>query len=260
MNIVITGASKGIGFAMAKRFALNGHTVIALARSASLLTKLEQEVKQGQQDSRIIAMPFDLQHGDIKGKLHDEIGQRFNHIDVLINNAGFLVVKPFHELTDEDFDQSFDINVKAVFRMIRDLGSLTLILDCYNANPQSLRAALDLLETVQVLGSRVAVLGSMLELGPDHRLIHRKALENALERRLDLIIATGLFAEAAEWVTRSEDQPELLSAPKLEEAEEILHQRLGGTEVVLLKASRGVAMESLVPGLEERFGPVGGEA
>jgi UDP-N-acetylmuramoyl-tripeptide--D-alanyl-D-alanine ligase len=143
---------------------------------------------------------------------------------------------------------------------IRGLGSLTLILDCYNANPQSLKAALDLLETVQVLGPRVAVLGSMLELGEDNRLIHRQSLEDALGRQVDLIIATGLFAEAAEWVIRPAHGPELLSAMELEEAEEILQKRLGGTEVVLLKASRGVAMESLIPGLEERFGTVGGEA
>jgi UDP-N-acetylmuramoyl-tripeptide--D-alanyl-D-alanine ligase len=143
---------------------------------------------------------------------------------------------------------------------VRDLGSLTLILDCYNANPQSLKAALDLLETVQVLGPRVAVLGSMLELGEDTRLIHRQSLEDALGRQVDLIIATGLFAEAAEWVVRPNTGPELISSDGLEGAEEVLRERLGGTEVVLLKASRGVAMESLVPGLEERFGTAGGEA
>jgi len=143
---------------------------------------------------------------------------------------------------------------------VRGIGSLTLLLDCYNANPQSVRAALDLLETIQVLGPRVAVLGSMLELGEDARLIHRRTLEDALNRQLDLVIATGLFADAAEWVTRPTKGPELIQARELVEAEEILHQRLGGTEVVLLKASRGVAMESLVPGLEERFGTAGREA
>lgn len=143
---------------------------------------------------------------------------------------------------------------------VRGMGSLTLLLDCYNANPQSVRAALDLLETIQVLGPRVAVLGSMLELGEDARLIHRRTLEDALDRQLELVVATGLFADAAEWVTRPTDGPELIQARELGEAEEILHQRLGGTEVVLLKASRGVAMESLVPGLEERFGSVGREA
>jgi UDP-N-acetylmuramoyl-tripeptide--D-alanyl-D-alanine ligase len=143
---------------------------------------------------------------------------------------------------------------------IRGLGSLTLLLDCYNANPQSLKAALDLLESVQVLGPRVAVLGSMLELGEESRLFHRRSLEDALTREIDLIVATGLFSDAAEWVTRPAGSPELIPAREMDEARGILMERLGGTEVVLLKASRGVAMESLVPALEARFGIPGKEA
>jgi UDP-N-acetylmuramoyl-tripeptide--D-alanyl-D-alanine ligase len=138
---------------------------------------------------------------------------------------------------------------------IRILGSLTLLLDCYNANPQSVAAALDLLETVQVLGPRVAVLGSMLELGDEARLYHRRVLEDALRRSVDLVVATGLFAEAAQWIVPPEPGPELIPVEGLDDAGEILGNRLGGTEVVLLKASRGVAMESLVPGLEARFNP-----
>jgi UDP-N-acetylmuramoyl-tripeptide--D-alanyl-D-alanine ligase len=138
---------------------------------------------------------------------------------------------------------------------IRVLGGLTLLLDCYNANPQSVRAALDLLETVQVLGPRVAVLGSMLELGARARILHRQALEDALARSVDLIVATGLFAEAAQWVAPAPGAPELVAVSGMKGAEELLLQRLGGTEVVLLKASRGVEMETLLPALEGRFGP-----
>jgi UDP-N-acetylmuramoyl-tripeptide--D-alanyl-D-alanine ligase len=138
---------------------------------------------------------------------------------------------------------------------IRVLGGLTLLLDCYNANPQSVRAALDLLETVQVLGPRVAVLGSMLELGERARILHRQALEDALSRSVDLVVATGLFAEAAQWVAPAPGAPELLAVSGMKEAEELLLERLGGTEVVLLKASRGVEMETLLPALEGRFGP-----
>lgn len=137
---------------------------------------------------------------------------------------------------------------------IRGLGSLTLLLDCYNANPQSVRAALDLLESIQVLGPRVAVLGSMLELGDGAPLLHRRVLEETLDRPLDLVVVTGLFADAARWIQQPAGGPELVRAPELSDAEAVLRERLGGTEVVLLKASRGVAMERLVPGLEARFG------
>ena len=64
-----------------------------------------------------------------------------------------------------------------------------------------------------------------------------------------------MFAEAAQWIVPPEAGPELIPVEGLDDAGEILENRLGGTEVVLLKASRGVAMESLVPGLEARFGP-----
>jgi UDP-N-acetylmuramoyl-tripeptide--D-alanyl-D-alanine ligase len=137
---------------------------------------------------------------------------------------------------------------------LRRLGSLTLLVDCYNANPQSLRAALDLLGSLKGSGRRVAVLGSMLELGPDSSALHLQALEDALTFPVDLIVATGLFAEAAGELGGNANGPELVVAPELDEAEALLQRVLGGAESVLLKASRGVAMETLIPGLEERFG------
>jgi UDP-N-acetylmuramoyl-tripeptide--D-alanyl-D-alanine ligase len=137
---------------------------------------------------------------------------------------------------------------------IRTLGSLTLLADCYNASPQSVRAALDILVGLQQLGPRVAVLGSMLELGEASRILHRQVLEEALSRPLDLVVATGLFAEAARWISPPAEGPELVSAAELDEAGRVLLERLGGAELVLLKGSRGVAMERLIPALEERFG------
>jgi len=143
---------------------------------------------------------------------------------------------------------------------VRVLGSLTLLADCYNASPQSVRAALDLLTSFQRLGPRVAVLGSMLELGEDSRLLHRQILEDVLSRPLDLVVATGLFAEASQWIQAPSDGPKLISAPELDEAERVLLESLGGAEIVLLKASRGVAMERLIPGLENRFGKPSGSS
>jgi UDP-N-acetylmuramoyl-tripeptide--D-alanyl-D-alanine ligase len=137
---------------------------------------------------------------------------------------------------------------------VRSVGDLTLLVDCYNANPQSLRAALELLEAIQRPGPRVAVLGSMLELGADTGSLHRRALEDTLAFPLDLVVVTGLFAEAAEELTLREGGPDLVIAPDLDMAREVLLQALGGSEVVLLKASRGVAMETLIPSLEEHFG------
>jgi UDP-N-acetylmuramoyl-tripeptide--D-alanyl-D-alanine ligase len=134
---------------------------------------------------------------------------------------------------------------------LRRLGGLTLIVDCYNANPPSVRAALALLEGHRA-SRRVAVLGTMLELGDATERLHRDVLRDALSRDLDLIVATGAFSDAA---IEHAASPRVLSAPDWREAYPPLKKRLGGDEVVLLKASRGIGMEGIVALLEADFGP-----
>ena len=137
---------------------------------------------------------------------------------------------------------------------VRRLGGLTLLLDCYNANPQSVRASLETLEGRR--GRKVAVLGSMLELGASSGKLHADVLRDALGRKLDAVVATGAFARAAAGAVpeREGAGPELIAAEEPDEAYRLLRPRLAGDEVVLLKASRGVALERLVPLLEEDFG------
>ena len=138
---------------------------------------------------------------------------------------------------------------------VRRLGGLTLLVDCYNANPQSVRAALDLLEGHSGR-CRVAVLGTMLELGEGSGALHRRVLEDALGRDLELVVATGGFARAAAQAPTRAGGPglELLIAPEPEDAYPLLRARLAGDEVVLLKASRGVALERLLPLFERDWG------
>jgi UDP-N-acetylmuramoyl-tripeptide--D-alanyl-D-alanine ligase len=137
---------------------------------------------------------------------------------------------------------------------IERLGGLTLLLDCYNANPQSTRAALDVLELQTGGGRRVAVLGSMLELGERSEALHQEILAYALARDLDLVIATGRFAAAAPAVGGGSGHPALVVAEDPVAAYPRLKALLQGNEVMLLKASRGVALEKLLPMLREDFG------
>ncbi len=138
---------------------------------------------------------------------------------------------------------------------LRSVGGLTLILDCYNANPQSVRAALELLGAYPASAPRVAVLGTMLELGRESDRLHREVLSDALDRPLDLVVATGAFAEAArERGPEEGGAPALVAADDPADAYPLLRERLGGKEVVLLKGSRGVALERLLPLLERDFG------
>ncbi|MDX1568017.1 MAG: UDP-N-acetylmuramoyl-tripeptide--D-alanyl-D-alanine ligase [Longimicrobiales bacterium] len=145
---------------------------------------------------------------------------------------------------------------------IRSVGSLTVILDCYNANPESVRAALELLATHPELGDRVAVLGSMLELGKASASLHEEVLEDAVERPLDLVVAVGHFAVAARTLglTQRTEAPRVVAVDEVEEAYSALLPELKGGEVVLLKASRGVELERLVPLLEWDFGTDGADA
>lgn len=135
---------------------------------------------------------------------------------------------------------------------VRRIGGLTVIVDCYNANPQSVRAALDLLEGQGAAARRVAVLGTMLELGAESARLHREVLEGALAREIDLVVATGGFASAADTLgTVHGDR--LVTAPDWKEAYPLLRERLAGEEIVLLKASRGVKLEGVLPLLEADF-------
>lgn len=109
-NIIITGTSRGIGFEMAKQFADAGHRVLALSRNSKPVEKLQHK--------NITALKFNIEdHGDFQN-LQDFLKNDFKEIDALINNAGYLVNKPFLELTSEDFQKSYSVNI---------LGPATLI-------------------------------------------------------------------------------------------------------------------------------------
>jgi UDP-N-acetylmuramoyl-tripeptide--D-alanyl-D-alanine ligase len=135
---------------------------------------------------------------------------------------------------------------------VRRIGGLTIIVDCYNANPQSVRAALDVLEVQGAAARRVAVLGTMLELGGESARLHREVLASALDRAIDVIVATGGFAGAAE-ALGALDGERVITAPDWKEAYPLLRERLTGDEIVLLKASRGVKLEGILVLLEADF-------
>jgi UDP-N-acetylmuramoyl-tripeptide--D-alanyl-D-alanine ligase len=136
---------------------------------------------------------------------------------------------------------------------VRQVGGLTLLLDCYNANPQSVIASIGILEEWNA-ARRVAVLGSMLELGDRSAELHERVLSDVLGRELDIVVASGKFAHAAGETPRRGGAPELIAAEQPADAYALLRAKLTGGEVVLLKGSRGVALERLIPSFEADFG------
>lgn len=112
MKILITGASRGIGYQTALQLAEEGHQVLALARSEGGLQALTKAA-----GGNIHPLSLDLLQLD-PSVLRKAIGQ-LGGLDVLINNAGCLVNKPFTELSRDDWQRSFQVNVFAVVDLIR---------------------------------------------------------------------------------------------------------------------------------------------
>jgi UDP-N-acetylmuramoyl-tripeptide--D-alanyl-D-alanine ligase len=118
-------------------------------------------------------------------------------------------------------------------------GGVTVIDDCYNANPMSMRAALDDLAAAAP-GRRVAVLGDMLELGPDEERFHREVGEHARAAGVDLLVTVGPRA-----VAMRGDQ----AAADAAEAAALVPELVEPGDTVLLKASRGVGLEAVAEAL-----------
>ena len=129
------------------------------------------------------------------------------------------------------------------------LGSATLINDAYNANPPSMRAAIDLLSGAGNGRQRVAVLGTMREMGAHAGRVHTELARYALASRADVIAAVGDMAIALDRECGNDSR--VVTAPDVAELWEALKPRLALDAVILLKASRGVRLERLVPMLTE---------
>ncbi|MEJ7808858.1 MAG: UDP-N-acetylmuramoyl-tripeptide--D-alanyl-D-alanine ligase [Gemmatimonadaceae bacterium] len=125
------------------------------------------------------------------------------------------------------------------------LGRAILINDAYNANPPSMRAALDLLASSGAGRQRVAILGTMRELGAHAARLHTAVARYALSSGADIVAGVGEMAEAL----AAERDDRVVSAPDVAELWPLLEPRLAEDAVILLKASRGMKLERLLPHL-----------
>lgn len=128
----------------------------------------------------------------------------------------------------------------------RGLGGCTVIDDCYNANPGSVRAAIDLLADCE--GRRTLILGAMRELGDESAALHLQMGEYARQRGLDRFWGVGPeLAEAVaafgEGGAHFADRDEAIAA---------LHGEFGAEDTALVKGSRGAAMEHLLAALTQQ--------
>ncbi|WP_407277430.1 SDR family oxidoreductase [Tenacibaculum maritimum] len=112
-NIVITGTSRGIGFELAKRFAKEGYQVLALSRNTEPLDRFSHE--------NITTLSVDLSKEEAINEAVNFISNTWKKVDVLINNAGKLINKPFEQLSTSDFLEVYKVNVFAVAELTRKL-------------------------------------------------------------------------------------------------------------------------------------------
>ncbi|WP_291867120.1 SDR family oxidoreductase [Maribacter sp.] len=105
-NVIITGTSRGIGFELAKLFAEEGHNVLALSRNRKPIEDLGHKL--------IHAFPFDISNKKDIETLDVFLKETWKTVDVLINNAGALLNKPFLESSTEEFQEVYKINVFGV--------------------------------------------------------------------------------------------------------------------------------------------------
>jgi NAD(P)-dependent dehydrogenase (short-subunit alcohol dehydrogenase family) len=119
MNIILTGASRGIGFEAALELTLSSeNTVVAIARSADKLRKLLEIARGINPECSLLPVEFDIVNDDYAA-LTPFLKERLGHVDILINNAGALVNKPFLETSAEDLATMFESNVLGHFNMIK---------------------------------------------------------------------------------------------------------------------------------------------
>lgn len=120
-KVIVTGASRGIGFELVQKYAEAGHEVIALSRNSDRLEQLKEACLQLNPKAQVHILPFDLAKEDIAAQLMPFIESCFQHVDILINNAGALVAKPFTEISAEELERIYQVNVLSVFKLTQEL-------------------------------------------------------------------------------------------------------------------------------------------
>lgn len=110
-TVVVVGASRGIGLEIVKQFAHEGNIVFALSRDVEKMNKSFESY------SNITPLAFDLSNHILEQV--KEISSQIGAIDILINNAGYLVNKPFDSISHEEFQLSYQINVIGVMETVQ---------------------------------------------------------------------------------------------------------------------------------------------
>jgi len=116
-NILVTGGARGIGAAIVRKFASNGYNVILnYKNSDEYANKLKEEFPKN-----IYIYKADVSDFNQVKKMCEFCVDRFNGIDILVNNAGISQVKQFNDITEEDWDNMMDVNLKSIYNCTKNV-------------------------------------------------------------------------------------------------------------------------------------------
>mgnify|MGYP003665613865 FL=1 len=129
---LVTGASHGIGRAVAKRFAAEGAEVIALGRNVGALEELDDEVRA--EGGKLVLLPMDLTMYEKIDAMGASLFERFGKLDIVVGNAGLLgELAPVGHIDTQVFENTYATNVTANFRLIRSVDKLLRLSDAGRA-------------------------------------------------------------------------------------------------------------------------------
>ncbi len=111
--VVVTGATAGIGYVTAKRFAAEGANVACVGRNSERGTALINQILAD--SGRALFLRADVRNNEQVMAVVDQVAQRFGRIDVLFNNAGVELIRECAETTEEEWDLTLDTNLKSAF-------------------------------------------------------------------------------------------------------------------------------------------------
>lgn len=121
---IVTGASRGIGRAVAVRYALEGAKLVLLARTSGALEEVDDEILK-ETGKRSLLVPIDLKEGLLIDQLGEALYNRFGLIDILVGNAAMLGgLQPIGHCSPENWDEVIALNLTANWRLIRSLDPL----------------------------------------------------------------------------------------------------------------------------------------
>jgi len=121
---VITGGTRGIGFATVKKFLENGATVAMLGSRQETVDRALAKIKEEDPEAKVVGYWPNLNKVDEVEKVFQEIKERFGRLDILVNNAGISAREKIYDYSADEFSKIIDLNVKAVFNCAKEAATI----------------------------------------------------------------------------------------------------------------------------------------